>query len=116
VFLGMASTEVRRMLMIRSILGDRFDPRMSYSTFQARVLPRMEQPAPPFTRSPFANVQGQISGYLWYKAAQRASRFSVEELARSLARAAELDVALKNSTPPLEAITAWVAELIAGER
>jgi hypothetical protein len=116
VFLGMASTEVRRMLMIRSILGDRFDPRMSYQTFQARVLPRMEEPAPPFTRSPFANTQGQISGYLWYKAAQRASRFSVEELARSLARAAEVDVLLKNSTPPLEAITAWVAELIAGER
>jgi len=116
VFLGMASTEVRRMLMIRSLLGDRFDPGMSYPTFQARVLPRMEQPAPPFGRSPFANQQGQISGYLWYKAAQRASRFSVEELARSLARAAEVDVALKNSTPPLEALTAWVAELIAGER
>jgi len=113
VFLGMASTEVRRMLMVRSVLGDRFDAGMSYSTFQARVLPRMEQPVAPFARSPFANQGGQISGYLWYKAAQRASRFTVEELARALARAAEVDVALKNSTPPLEALTAWVAELIA---
>jgi DNA polymerase III delta subunit len=115
IFLGMASTEIRRMLMVRSILGDRFDARMSYQTFQARVLPRMEQPAAPFGRSPFANVQGQISGYLWYKAAQRGSRYTVAELARSLARAADVDVALKNSTPPLEVLTAWVAELVAGE-
>jgi DNA polymerase III delta subunit len=116
IFLGMASTELRRMLMIRSILGDRFDARMSYSTFQSRVLPRLEQPAPPFGRSPFANVSGQISGYLWYKAAQRASKYTVEELARSLARAADVDVALKNSTPPLEVLTSWVADLIAGKR
>jgi DNA polymerase III delta subunit len=114
IFLGMASTEIRRMLLVRSILGDRFDARMSYSTFQARVLPRMEQPAAPFGRSPFANLQGQVSGYLWYKAAQRGSRYTVAELARSLARAADVDVALKNSTPPLEALTAWVAELVAG--
>jgi hypothetical protein len=116
VFLGMASTEIRRMLTIRAMLGDRFDARMSYQAFQARVLPQLEQPVAPFGRSPFANQQGQVSGYLWYKAAQRASRFTVEELARSLARAADVDVALKNSTPAAEILTSWIAELVAGER
>jgi DNA polymerase III delta subunit len=110
-FFGMLSTEVRRMLMIRGALGDRFDAGMSYSTFQARVLPLLTQPVAPFGRSPFASVNGQVSGYLWYKAAQRASRFTSQELARSLARAAEVDVALKNSSPPLETVSVWLAEL-----
>ena len=115
-FLGMVATEVRRMLAIRSVLGDRFDAGMSYSAFEARVLPRLAHPVPPFDRSPFTNAQGGVSGFAWYKAAQRASRYTVPELARSLARAAELDVALKSSAPPLEALTAWIAQLMAGER
>jgi len=82
---------------------------------KARVLPRLAEPVAPFGRSPFANAQGQISGYLWYKAAQRASRFTVAELARALARAASVDVLLKTSSPPLETLTVWVAELVAGE-
>lgn len=112
IFLGMVATEVRRMLTIRAALGDRFDAGMSYPAFQARVLPRLAEPVAPFGRSPFANAQGQISGYLWYKAAQRASRFTVAELARALARAAQVDVLLKTSSPPLETLTVWVAELV----
>lgn len=116
VFLGMVATEVRRMLTIRAALGDRFDAGMSYPAFQARVLPRLAEPVAPFGRSPFANAQGQISGYLWFKAAQRASRFTVAELARALARAAEADVALKTSAPAIETLTVWVAELVASRR
>lgn len=117
VFLGMLTTEIRRMLLIRSFLegsGVPFDAGMSYNTFQARVLPRLSEPIPPFGRSPFANASGQITGYLWYKVAQRASRYSSRELARSLARAAEADVALKTSASPLETISSYVARLIAG--
>lgn len=116
VFLGMVATEVRRMLTIRAALGDRFDAGMSYPAFQARILPRLAEPVAPFGRSPFANAQGQISGYLWFKAAQRASRFTVAELARALARAAAADVALKTSAPPIETLTVWVAELVASRR
>ncbi len=116
ILLGMVATEVRRMLMIRAALGDRFDANMSYPAFQARVLPRLAEPVAPFGRSPFTNAQGQITGYLWFKAAQRASKFTVKELARALARAAQADVALKNSAPPIETLTVWVAELVASRR
>ena len=47
--------------------------------------------------------------------AERAGRYRTDELARALARAADVDVMLKNSTPPLDALTAYVAEVIAGE-
>ncbi len=117
-FLGMLTGEVRRMLLIRSRLDEKdvggFDAAMSYSAFQTRVLPRLEQPPAPFGRSPFQNPQGQVTGYLWYKVAQRAARYTTPELARALARAAEVDVRLKNSSPPLETLSAYVGELIAG--
>jgi hypothetical protein len=48
-FLGMLSSEVRRMLLIRARLEESgpgaFDASMSYATFQARVLPRLMAPA-----------------------------------------------------------------------
>jgi hypothetical protein len=87
---------------------------MSYNTFEKRVVPRLSESVPPFGRSPFARENGQVSGYLWYKAAQRASRYSARELARALARTAETDVALKSSASPLEAISSYVARLVAG--
>jgi hypothetical protein len=40
-------------------------------------------------------------------------RFTPEELARALSRAADVDVKLKNSAPPLETFTAYVGDLIA---
>lgn len=117
-FLGMVSSEIRHMLLVRSVLSrpgaPRFHSGMQYPEFQARVVPRLADPVAPFGRSPFAAANGQISGYIWFKAAQRASRYEVDELARSLARAAEVDVQMKNSTPPLDAFTAWIAELVAG--
>jgi DNA polymerase III delta subunit len=118
IFAAMLGTELRRMLLIRSALeapgAPQFDASMSYNAFQARVLPRLAEPVEPFGRSPFANANGQVSGYLWFKAAQRASRYSTRELSRALARAAEVDVALKSSASPLEAVTSHVARLVAG--
>ena len=70
---------------------------MSYQTFQARVLPRLMAPAAPFGRSPFESAQGGAHPFGLYKAAQRSSRFTTRQLARALARAADVDVALKNS-------------------
>ena len=124
IFLGMVTGEIRRMLLIRAELSGpgapAFHTGMRYPEFQARVVPRLAEPVAPFGRSPFASRPGQVSGYVWYKAAQRASRYTVAELARALARAAEVDVQLKNSIPPRGAtpgspgcesarVTSWVA-------
>jgi DNA polymerase III delta subunit len=117
-FFGMLTTELRRMLLLLATLdraGQRWDPAMSYATFQARLSPRLEEPVAPFGRSPFESAQGKFSHYLWFKVAQRAARYQASELARSLAGAAEVDVQLKTSTPPLEALSAYVGRLIAGE-
>lgn len=116
-FFGMFADEVRRMLLVRARMeesGGPPDASMSFQTFKARVLPLLEEPLPPFGRSPFANRQGQLSPFLWFKAAGRAARYSTPELARALARAAEVDVRLKSSVPPLDALSAFVAQLIAG--
>jgi DNA polymerase III delta subunit len=119
-FLGMLTAEVRRMLLIRSRLDESggpggFDAQMSYSTFQARLLPRLMAPATPFGRSPFETAQGRpVHPFALYRAAQRSSRYTAPQLARALARAAEVDVKLKDSAPILETLTAYVGELIAG--
>ncbi len=117
-FLAMVTGEIRHMLLIRAALSEpgapAFDRNMSYPVFQARVLPRLAEPVVAFGRSPFAARGGAVAGYLWYKAAQRASRYTVRELARALSRAAEVDVQLKNSTPTLEALTSWIGGLLAG--
>jgi len=122
--LGMLAGEVRRMLLIRARLDEagggagagasNFDASMSYQTFQARVLPRLMAPAAPFGRSPFESAQGGAHPFGLYRSAQRSSKFTTRQLARALARAADVDVALKNSGPPLEALTVYVGELIAG--
>jgi len=114
---GMLSDEVRRMLVIRARLeeiGSGSDASMSFNTFKARVLPRLSEPVAPFGRSPFQNKQGQVSPFLWFKAAARAARYTTPELTRALARAADVDVRLKSSIPPLDALSVYVAELIAG--
>jgi DNA polymerase III delta subunit len=116
--LGMLAGEVRRMLLIRARLDEggasNFDASMSYQTFQARVLPRLMAPAAPFGRSPFETAQGGAHPYGLYQSAKRSSKFTTRQLARALARAADVDVALKNSAPPLETLTVYVGDLIAG--
>jgi DNA polymerase III delta subunit len=107
--LGVIAGEVRRMLLLRARLDEAvpggFDAGMSYATFQARVLPRL-----------LATEGGKSSmhPFALYKASQRSSRFTVRELARALSRAADVDVRLKSSGPPLETLSAYLGELIAG--
>ncbi len=83
---------------------------MSSGAFEARVLPRLLEARGPSGKS---LLQGKPYGI--YKLAERAARFRSPELARSLAGAAGVDVQLKNSTPPLDALSAYVGRLIAGE-
>jgi DNA polymerase III delta subunit len=116
-FFGMLASEIRRMLLIRARLeesGGGFEASMSYPTFQARVLPRLTAPAVPFGRSPFEGARGGPHPYALYQSAKRSSRFTARELARALARAADVDIQLKTSAPPLETLTVYVGRLIAG--
>jgi hypothetical protein len=116
-FFGMLADEVRRMLLIRSRLeegGQGLDASTSYPAFQARVGPLLAEPAVPFGVSPFANAQGQITVYAWFKAGQRAARYTTRELAAALSRAADVDARLKSSAMPLETLSLYVGELIAG--
>lgn len=116
VFLGMLTAEVRRMLLIRCVLDERggFDKAMEYPAFAARIVPRLNEPLAPFGVSPFAAQNGAVNGFVWFMAARRAARYTTAELARGLARAAEVDVRLKSSAPELPVMSAYVAELIAG--
>lgn len=116
-FFAMFADEVRRMLLVRARMEEAGSPpdlSMNYRTFETRVLPFLEEPVAPFGRSPFANRQGRLSPFLWFKAAGRAARYSTKELARALARAAEVDVRLKSSVAELDALSVFVAQLIAG--
>ena len=116
--LGMLAGEIRRMLLIRARLDEGgttgFDGSMSYQTFQARVLPRLMASAAPFGRSPFESAQGGAHPFGLYKSAQRSSKYTTRQLARALARAADVDTALKNSAAPLETLSAYLGELVAG--
>jgi len=115
IFLGMLTDEIRRMLLVHSRLAEagapRFDPQMNFDRYKDRVAPYLDEPLPPFGKSPFG---GRASGYPFYKAAARSSRFTAPELARALSRAADVDVKLKSSAPVLETFTAYVGGVIAG--
>lgn len=117
--LGMLAGEIRRMLLIRARLDEGgttgFEASMSYQTFQARVLPRLMAPAAPFGRSPFESAQGGAHPFGLYKSAQRSAKYTTRQLARALARAADVDTALKNSAPPLELLSSYLGELVAGQ-
>lgn len=112
-FLGFLTGEVRRMLRMRELLDDPaagYVSGMSKHAFEARVLPRLREA----DRGPGRSV-ADGKPYAVFMLAERAGRYRTDELARALARAADVDVMLKNSTPPLAALTAYVAEVIAGE-
>lgn len=115
ILLAMLTDEIRRMLLVRSRLEERgapgFDPRSNYSTYQDRVAPFLEEPVPPFGKSPFG---GRAATYPFFKAAGRSTRYTSQELARALSQAADVDVKLKNSAPELETFVAYVGNLIAG--
>ena len=115
VFLGMLTSEIRRMMLIRSRLEEdgapSFDSSMRWDAWKARVAPFLDEPVAPFGRSPFG---GSAEAYPVFRAAQGSMRFTSKELARALAGAAEVDVKLKNSAPVLETFSAYVGSLIAG--
>ena len=88
-FFGMFVSEIRRLLTIRAAceeLGIRIDPALSYSAYQARVHPRL-------------NEQIELEGkslFPSYKSYRNAGRFSVAELTRALIVCADGDAAVKN--------------------
>jgi DNA polymerase III delta subunit len=110
--LGLLTGEIRRMLLLRARLDEAgvvFSAGMPFPRFQAQVLPHLTAPVRPFGRPP---AQGKPYGV--FKLAERASRYKTAELARALARAADVDVALKNSAPPLETLSVYLGQLVAG--
>jgi DNA polymerase III delta subunit len=113
VVLGRITEELRSMLLVRSRLGReglaQSDALRNISAFRSRVMPLLSESIEPFGRSPFRG-----SPFRWFYVAQRGSRYSEEELSRALARAADVDVKLKNSAPAVETLTEYVASLIAG--
>ncbi|HEU5250346.1 MAG TPA: hypothetical protein VFW15_10210, partial [Thermoanaerobaculia bacterium] len=117
IFLGMLTNEIRRMLLIRSRLEESgapvFEPTMRWEAYKARVAPFLDEPIAPFGRSPFA---GSADAYPVFRAAVGAARFTSRELARALARAADVAVKLMNSAPALETFSAYVGGLIAGAK
>lgn len=113
VVLGRITDELRSMLLVRARLEReglaQSDAIRNISTFRARVMPLLEKTVVPFGRSPFRG-----SPFRWFYVAQRGSRYTTEELARALARAADVDVKLKNSAPEVETLSEYVAGVIAG--
>lgn len=113
VVLGRITDELRSMLLVRARLEReglaQSDATRNISAFRARVMPLLEKTVVPFGRSPFRG-----SPFRWFYVAQRGSRYTTEELARALARAAEVDVKLKNSAPEVETLSEYVAGVIAG--
>lgn len=110
--LGLLTGEIRRMLLLRARLDEAgvvFSAGMPFQRFQAQILPHLTPPVRPFGKPP---AQGKPYGI--FKLAERASRYKTAELARALARAADVDVALKNSAPPLETLSVYLGQLVAG--
>ena len=111
--LGFMTSELRRMLILRGLLDEAggFDAGMSPRAFETRLYPRLIAPVAPFGRSAWGRPP---KPYALFKASQRAAKYSTAELARALSRAADVDASIKSSSPPLETLSLWVGELIAG--
>lgn len=104
-FFGMLVSEIRRLLVVRARCEEtrtKINPALSYSTYQSGVHPRLAQGTPLVEGSPYA----------WYKAYQRAAKFSTAELVRALRRSAAADFAAKDSAPLEDTIAALVAEIV----
>ncbi|MGE5414428.1 MAG: DNA polymerase III subunit delta [Syntrophomonadaceae bacterium] len=111
--LGIVTNEIRRMLVLRARLDEvgGFDAGMSPRAFESRLYPSLIAPIPPFGRSPYARPP---KPYALYMSSKRCAAYSTPELARALARAADVDVQLKNSAPVLETFSRFVGQLVAG--
>ena len=111
--LGIIAGEVRRMLLLRARLDEfsGFDASMSPRAFESRLYPGLIAPVAPFGRSPYARPP---KPYALFMSAKRCSAYSTAELARALARAADVDVELKTSAAVLETFSRYVGQLVAG--
>lgn len=111
--LGIVTNEIRRMLVLRARLDEvgGFDAGMSPRAFEARLYPALVAPLAPFGRSTYAKPP---KPYALYMSAKRCAGYSTAELARALARAADVDVELKSSAPVLETFSRYVGLLVAG--
>jgi hypothetical protein len=110
MFLGML-TEVRRMLLIPHGWRARRRSRPSDSrAFETRgSAPGRAGGA---VRAIAVRKQGAVKPYLWFKAATRAARYSTPE---SPARSGPgMDVRMSPPSAPLDALSVYVAQLIAG--
>jgi DNA polymerase-3 subunit delta len=99
--LGLMASEVRNLLVARcaieSRLEGRLDPTVSYSTFQARVLPRLAGgDDPDGSGARF----GGMHPFRAYNLLRSAARFSRRELLVGLSAIHDADLALKTSGQP----------------
>jgi len=104
-FFGMLVADIRRLLIVRARCdetGTKINPALGYPAYQSGVHPRLCAETPLLEGSP----------YLWYKAYQRAGRFTRNELVSALRRCAEADAATKDSASLEDTIAVLVAEIL----
>jgi DNA polymerase III delta subunit len=106
-FLGMIVAEVRRLLVMRARCDEtrtKVNAAISFSTYQSGVHPRLSAGTPLLDGKP----------YVWFKAYQRAGRFSQTELVAALRSCAEADAATKDSASLEDSIAALVGQILGG--
>jgi DNA polymerase III delta subunit len=104
-FFGMLAAEIRRLLVVRARCEEtrtRINPALAYGAYQSGVHPRLSAGTPLLEGNPF----------LWYKAYQRAARFTPPELVRALRRCADADAATKDSASLEDTIALLVSEIV----
>ena len=104
-FFGMLAAEVRRLLIVRARCEEtrtRINPALAYGAYQSGVHPRLASGTALLEGNPF----------LWYKAYQRAGRFTLAELVRALRRCADADAATKDSASLEDTIALLVSEIV----
>ena len=104
-FFGMFVAEVRRLLVVRARCDEtrtKINPGLGYPAYQSGVHPRLASGTPLLEGNPF----------VWYKAYQRAGRFSGKELVRALRLCAAADTAMKDSASVEDTIAALVSGIV----
>ena len=105
IFFGMLVAEVRRLLVVRARCEEtrtKITSGLSYGAYQSGVHPRLASETTLLEGNPF----------LWYKAYQRAGRFTTAELVRALRRCADADASTKDSASLEDTIALLVAEIV----
>lgn len=104
-FFGMIVADVRRLLVVRARCDEtrtKVNPALAFGSYQSGVHPRLSAGTPLLEGKP----------YVWYKAYQRAGRFSQKELVAALRRCAEADAATKDSASLEDTIAVLVAQIV----